>query len=150
MVIQRPIHYECRWIFLNWIYGTLNPWILSLVTKWTSGWPNEHKRLSDWPCTAIQWPIQDEYHWNFQIWISETLNPRIISFVTKWSNCDQTTVGHRADPRGLFIGDPYEMNAFGILKIRPPRAEKIIPHPLTPVLAHCDLARSKRLSRWGL
>ena len=81
--------------------------------------------------------IQDECLWNFQNWISGTLNPWIISLVTKWTNCDQTTVGHCADPHGLFLGDPYKMNAFGILKIRPPRAEKIIPHPLTPVLALC-------------
>ena len=37
------------------------------------------------------------------------------------------------DPHGPFLGDPYEMNTFGILKIRPLMAKKIIPPPLNPV-----------------
>ena len=59
--------------------GTRNPWIISLVTKWTSGWPNERWSLPEWPCMVIQWPIQYECLWNCQNWISGTLNP--------WSEC---------------------------------------------------------------
>ena len=38
------------------------------------------------------------------------------------------TDGHYADLLGLFIYEPYEINGFGILKIRPQTAEIIIPH----------------------
>ena len=40
-------------------------------------------------------------------------------FVTKWSICDQMIIGPHADLLGLFIGDPYEITGFGILKIQP-------------------------------
>ena len=72
--------------------------------------------------------IEDECLWNFKDLISETLNPWIKYSVTKWLICDQTTVGPRADLLGPFICDPYEMNGFGIFKIRPQMAEIIIPH----------------------
>ena len=58
MVIQWPIRDECLWYFKNWISETLNPWIIPLVTKWTSGWPNEHKQI------GLVWPFSDQYKMN--------------------------------------------------------------------------------------
>ena len=39
------------------------------------------------------------------------------------SICDQTSVGPCSDLLGLFIGDPYEITGFGILKIQPQMAK---------------------------
>ena len=112
----------------NWFISSQG--IIQGLNKMNHLWPNDCCSSHGPTWSLHQWPIRDECLCNFPNWMSGTLNPWTISLVTKWSNYDQTTVGHCADPHGLFLGDPYEMNAFGILKIRPPRAEKQYPPPL--------------------
>ena len=80
---------------------TLNPWIISLVTKWSICDQTTVGPCMDLLGLFIIDPYEIKHLWNFEDLTTEGWDIIPPSFVTKWPICDQTTVGLRADLLGL-------------------------------------------------